>query len=71
MSLPTNTENENVLEGIISVEEVPPVAEILGKVEEVTQEERDLIRELFDSLEVAHLHLATACSTLRYDCQAS
>ena len=47
-----------------TAKEVPPAAEVLGKVEEVTQEERDLIRELFDSLEVAHSHLAIACSTL-------
>ena len=61
---PQTEKNENMLEGIISTEEVPPVVEILGKVEEVTQEEWDLIRELFDLLEVAHSHLATACSTL-------
>ena len=61
---PQTQKNENVLEGIISAEEVPPVAEVLGKVEEVTQEEGDLVRELFDSLEVAHSHLAIACSTL-------
>ena len=61
---PQTQKNKNVLEGIISAEEVPPVAEVLRKVEEVTQEEGDLIRELFDSLEVAHSHLAIACSTL-------
>ena len=32
--------------------------------EEITQEERDLIKELFDPLEVAHSHLVIACSTL-------
>ena len=61
---PQMEQNENVLESIISAEEVTSAAEVLGKVEEITQEERDLIKELFDSLEVAHLHLAIACSTL-------
>ena len=37
---------------------------MLGKIEEVMREERELIRELFDSLEVAHSHLASACSVL-------
>ena len=41
---PQTQQNENVLESIISAEEVPPVAEVLGKVEEITQEERDLIK---------------------------
>ena len=61
---PETEQNDKVLESIISAEEVTSAAEVLGKVEEITQEERDLIKELFDSLEVAHSHLAIACSTL-------
>ena len=61
---PQSQKNENTLECMVSADEVPQAAEVLGKVEEVTQEERELIRELFDSLEVAHSHLAAACSTL-------
>ena len=61
---PQTEQKENLLESIISAEEVTSVAEVLGRVEEITQDERDLIKELFDSLEVAHSHLAIACSTL-------
>ena len=49
---------------MIPDEEVPQAVEVLGKIEEVMQEERELIRELFDSLEVTHSHLASACSVL-------
>ena len=61
---PQSQKNENTLECMVSDDKVPQAAEVLGKVEEVTQEERELIRELFDLLEVAHSHLAAACSTL-------
>ena len=61
---PQSQKNENTLECMVSANEVPQAAEVLGKVEEVIQEERELIRELFDSLEVAHSHLAAECSTL-------
>ena len=61
---PQSQKNENMLECMVSADEVPQAAEVLGKVEEVTQEERELIRELFDSLEVVHSHLAAACSAL-------
>ena len=61
---PQSQKNENTLECMVSADEVPQAAEVLGKVEEVTQEERELIRELFDSLEVAHSHLVAACSML-------
>ena len=46
---PQTEQKENVLESIISAEEVTSAAEVLGKVEEIRQEERDLIKELFDS----------------------
>ena len=61
---PQTEEKEKLLESIISAEEVTSAAEVLGKMKEITPDERDLIKELFDSLEVAHSHLAIACSTL-------
>ena len=64
MHLPTITESEKTLECMIPDEEVPKVAEVLGKIEEVMREERELIRELFDLLEVTHSHLASACMVL-------
>ena len=44
-------------------------AKVLEKIEEadkLTREDRDLIRELFDSLETAHSELALACSVLSH-----
>ena len=61
---PQSQESKKALEYLIPDEEVPQAAEVLGKIEEVMQEERELIRELFDSLEVTHSHLTLACSTL-------
>ena len=61
---PRTEQKERLLENIISAKEVTLAAEVLGKVEEITPDERDLIKELFDSLEVAHSHLAIACSIL-------
>ena len=61
---PQTDQTDKLLESIISAEEVTSVAEVIGKVGDITPEERDIIRELFDSLEVAHSHLAMACSSL-------
>ena len=61
---PQTDQKDKLLESIISTEEVTSAAEVIGKVEEITPEERDIIKELFDSLEVAHSHLAMACSSL-------
>ena len=61
---PTSQVNEKTLECMIPDQEVPHAAEVLGKMEEVMREERELIRELFDSLETAHSELALACSAL-------
>ena len=52
---------------MIPDQEVPQAAEVLGKIKEgneVTREERELIKELFDLLETAHSELASACSVL-------
>ena len=59
--------NEKTLECMIPDQEVSQAAEVIGKIEEgieLMREERELIRELFDSLETAHLELASACSAL-------
>ena len=61
---PQTEQKEKLLESIISAEEVTSAAEVLGKVEDITPDEWDLIKELFDALEVAHSHLAMACSSL-------
>ena len=61
---PQTDQRDKLLESIISAEEVTSAAEVIGKVGDITPEERDIIKELFDSLEVAHSHLAMACSSL-------
>ena len=61
---PQTDQKDKLLESIISAEEVTSAAEVIGKVGDITPEERDIIKELFDSLEVAHSHLAMACSSL-------
>ena len=66
---PPSQVNEKTLECMIPDQEIPQAVEVLGKIEEGTelmQEERELIRELFDSLETAHLELALACSVLSH-----
>ena len=61
---PQMDQKDKLLENIISAEEVTSAVEVIGKVGDITPEERDIIKELFDSLEVAHSHLAMACSSL-------
>ena len=61
---PQTDQKEKLLESIISAEEVTSAAEVLGKVEDITPDEQDSIKELFDALEVAHSHLAMAYSSL-------
>ena len=40
------------------------VIQTMKELESITEDKRALLRELFDSLEVAHMELASACSTL-------
>ena len=66
---PLSEESEKTLECLIPDHEVPQTVKVLEKIEEdskLMQEERDLIRELFDSLETAHSELASACSVLSH-----
>ena len=64
---PPTEEKERTLECLIPDQEIPLVAQVLEKLDdadELTKEDRGLIRELFESLEVAHSELASACSML-------
>ena len=45
---PQTDQKDKLLESIISAEEVTSAAEVIGKVEDITPEERDVIKELFD-----------------------
>ena len=64
---PSMEEKEKTLECLLPNQEIPPAARVLETMEDVdelTKEDRALIRELFESLEVAHSKLASACSIL-------
>ena len=64
---PPAEEKERTLECLISDQEIPLAVQVLETVEdadELTKEDRGLIKELFESLEVAHSKLASACSML-------
>ena len=63
---PRTEEKERLLEMILE-EETPMAAQVIQGMEEsetLTKEDRPLVGELFDSLEVAHTELATVCSVL-------
>ena len=62
--MPKAGEVENALEYLVPDEDIPREKDVLEKTGEVSPAERELIKELFDSLEVVHSHLAMACSTL-------
>ena len=56
-----------MLENLIPDENIPSAAQVLNTLEnsnDIMEEDRALIAELFESLEVAHSELASACSTL-------
>ena len=60
-------DHDRKLECLIPDEEVPSASRILKAIEDpkdLTAEDRTLITELFDSLEIAHSELASACSVL-------
>ena len=64
---PPTEEKKRTLECLIRDQEIPPAVQVLEKLDdadELTKEDRGLIRELFESLEVAHSELASACSIL-------
>ena len=52
---------------MITGEEIPRVSDIIQNIKEsdtLTEGDKALLEELFDSLEVAHEQLAISCSTL-------
>ena len=56
-----------MLECLLPDKDIPSAARVLKAMEEpddMTKEDRILITELFESLEVAHSELALACSVL-------
>ena len=64
---PHTEEKEHLVEEMIPKEEIPSVVQVIQGMEELDtlmKEDRALLGELFDSLEVAHTELATACSAL-------
>ena len=64
---PPTEERDRTLGCLIPDQEVPQAAKVLEKIEEadeLTWEDRDLIRELFNSLEMAHSELVLAYSVL-------
>ena len=64
---PQTEDSDRKLEYLVPDEEVPSASGILKAIEEpedLTAEDRTLITELFDSLEVAHSELASVCSVL-------
>ena len=64
---PPTEDSDRKLECLIPDEEVPSASGILKAIEDpedLTAEDRTLITKLFDSLEVAHSELASACSVL-------
>ena len=64
---PSTEEKERTLECLLPDQEIPLAARVLEMMEdanELTKEDRALISELFESLEVAHSELASACSVL-------
>ena len=64
---PCIDENEQLLENLVPDEDIPAAAQVLQTIEnpdDVTEEDRSLIGDLFDSLAVAHSELASACNTL-------
>ena len=64
---PQSEEIEKQLEYIIPGEETPAAGEVLKKMEDtdnLTNEDMTLIHEVFDSLELVHVELASTCSAL-------
>ena len=64
---PHTDQKERMLESLFPDEDIPSadqVLETLEDPEDMTKEDRTLIAELFESLEVAHSELASACSML-------
>ena len=64
---PKTDAHEELLEVLMPLEDAPTEEEVMASIEGETQldmNQRDLLRELFEDLEVAHEHTARACSML-------
>ena len=64
---PQSEEVESRLEYLILGEETPSASEVLKKIkdaDDLTNEDKTLIREVFNSLELVHAELASTCSAL-------
>ena len=64
---PCTEEREHMLEEMVPREEIPMVSDVIQNIKEsdiLTEGDKALLGELFDSLEVAHKQLAMACSLL-------
>ena len=64
---PQTEEIENRLECLIPGKETPSASKVFKKIEDpndLTNKHRTLITEIFDSLEIVHSELASACSAL-------
>ena len=65
--LPKSDAIDEILEEKLSSEEIPEAAEVLKSAQregKMSQQDQELVAELFSNLEVAHEHAATACSLL-------
>ena len=64
---PQTEEMEQLLEDLMPPKDIPSGSEVASFIEEIvplTDNQRNLLIELFDDLEVAHKHLGRSCSAL-------
>ena len=65
--LPKSDEIEKILEEKLSSEDIPEAAEVLKitqREDKMSEQDQELVAELFSNLEVAHEHAAIACGLL-------
>ena len=64
---PMTEEKEQLLENLIPDKDIPSAAQVLNTLEnpkDITEEDKALIAEVFESLDVAHWELASTFSAL-------
>ena len=64
---PQTQETEDLLEELMPTEEISSGSSVTGMIEDIeplTADQKNMITELFDDLEVAHNHMARACTML-------
>ena len=65
--MPPDSDKEERLEAMMPESETPDLEDLLSNMEELgdlTKDQKELLGELFEELEMAHKSLARACSTL-------